>query len=91
MRFNDILDCFNAHITEGQYIAQSSWQRKIGRMKTATTIIYYIKGSEQEEVIRKEYTASISNGCEDILIEETQKRALQDFIKYWNEQYKGTT
>lgn len=91
MKINDVLECFNKAIdaignpNKIHYVAHSSWERKIGAVKSAYTIISVCSPNEKpREIIKSEYTTTIPNGQEEVLIEETQRRALTEFIKQWN-------
>lgn len=91
MKINDILECFNKALDlQGNpdkihYVAHSSWERKMGAIKQATTIITLIDPKVgAKEIICAEYTASIPAGQEDVLIEGAQRRALTEFITKWN-------
>ena len=91
MKINDILECFNKALDANgnpkgvHYVAHSTWERKMGAVKSASTIITLCGPKEQpKEIIKSEYTTSIPNGQEEILMEETQRKALIEFIKRWH-------
>lgn len=91
MKINDILECFNQVLDSNgntdrvHYVAHSSWERKIGTVKKATTIItLQDPKAGPKEIIKEEFTDSIAIGQEEILIEQSQKKALVEFIKRWN-------
>ena len=91
MKINDVLECFNKVIdttdnpNKVHYVAHSSWERKIGTVKSAYTIISICSLNEKpREIIKSEYTTTMPNGQEEVLIEETQRRALTEFIKQWS-------
>lgn len=91
MKINTILECFNKVLDiEGNprkthFIAHSTLERKIGAVKTATTIItLHDPQGKDEDIIRQEYTTAMPISGEQALIEETQRRALVDFIQYWD-------
>lgn len=90
MKINDILECFNRALDANgnprgvHYVAHSTWTRKMGSIKSASTIITLCDPKEKpKEIIRAEYTTNILNGQEEVLVEETQRRALTEFIKKW--------
>lgn len=91
MKINDILECFNKALDANgnpkgiHYVAHSTWERKIGAVKSALTIITLCDSQDgPKEVVRAEYTTNIPKGQEEALLEETQRRALTEFIKRWN-------
>ena len=85
MKFNEILECFNKTLKDNvHFIGTSKWEQKFGPVKTATTKIYRVEGNDNALIIDKEYTTSIPSGHEDALVEQCQKNALIDFIKYWS-------
>lgn len=91
MKINDILECFNKALDATNnpkkihYVAHSTWERKMGAVKSAsTTITLYDPQEGPKEIVKSEYTTNIPNGCEEVLIEETQRRALTEFIKKWH-------
>ena len=91
MKINDVLECFNKALDaignpKGiHYVAHSTWERKMGTVKSASTIITLCDPQEQpKEIIRANYTTNILNGHEEALMEETQRRALTEFIKKWH-------
>lgn len=91
MKINEVLECFNKALDikgnpkKIHYVSHSTWERKIGTVKSATTTItlHDPKGGNKE-IIKAEYTTNIPSGHEDALIEETQRRALTEFITKWN-------
>lgn len=92
MKINDILECFNKALDyKGNpkrihYIAHSILEKKIGAIKSATTIISLYDPKEgTKEVVKSEYTTAIPKGHEEALVEETQRRALTEFIKKWQD------
>lgn len=91
MKINDILECFNKALdAKGNprgihYVAHSTWERKIGAVKSASTIITLCDPqAEPKEIVKSEYTTTLPNGQEEVLVEETQRRALTEFIKRWH-------
>ena len=87
MKINDILECFNKALdSKGNprgihYVAHSALERKIGIVKSAsTTITLYDPQAGPQEVVKKELTAAIPNSLEEDLVEETQRKALTEFI-----------
>lgn len=91
MKINDILECFNKALDakgnprEIHYVAHSTWERRIGAVKSASTIITLCDPQAgPKEVIREEYTTTLPNGQEETLVEETQRRALTKFIMKWH-------
>lgn len=91
MKINDILECFNKALdAKGNpkrihYVAHSTWERKMGTVKSAHTIITLIDPkADTKEIVHAEYTASIPTGQEEALIEESQRRALTEFVIKWD-------
>lgn len=91
MKINDILECFNKALDANgnpkriHYVAHSSWERKIGAVKSASTIITLCDPQEgTKDIITSTYTTNIPTGQEEVLLEETQRRALIEFIKNWD-------
>lgn len=91
MKINDVIECFNRVLDSRgnpdkvHYVAHSKWERKMGSVKTATTVITLYNPKEGvKEVVKSEYTTNIPSGQEEVLIEETQRRALTEFIKKWD-------
>ena len=91
MKINDILECFNKALDANgnpkgiHYVAHSTWERRIGAVKSAFTIITLCDPKEgTKEIVKSEYTTRIPSGQEEALVEETQRRALVEFIKRWN-------
>ena len=91
MKINDILECFNKALDANgnpkgiHYVAHSTWERRIGAVKSAFTIITLCDPKEgTKEIVKAEYTTRIPSGQEEALVEETQRRALVEFIKRWN-------
>ena len=98
MKINDVLECFNKVIdingnpNKIHYVAHSTIDKLIGQVKKATTIITLcnLSNEDRKEIIKEEYTATIPTGYESALIEESERRALLEFIKEWSYD-KGTT
>lgn len=91
MKINDVLECFNKALdAKGNpkrvhYVAHSTWERKMGTVKSAHTIITLIDPQAgTKEIVHTEYTASIPTGQEEALIEESQRRALTEFVIKWD-------
>lgn len=91
MKINDVLECFNKALdAKGNpkrihYVAHSTWERKMGTVKSAHTIITLIDPQAgTKEIVHIEYTASIPTGQEEALIEESQRRALTEFVIKWD-------
>lgn len=91
MKINDVLESFNKALDvlgnprRLHYVAHSSWERKIGSVKSATTIITLIDPQDKpKEVLREECTDSVPAGQEEVLIERSQKKALTEFIIRWS-------
>lgn len=88
MKINIVLECFNRALDDNNknnkchFVAHSFWERKIGSIKSATTIITLhdpIEGNK--EIIKEEY---IGRGDEQVVVEESQKKALTEFVKLWS-------
>lgn len=92
MKINDILECFNKALDlKGNpkrihYVAHSVIERKIGSIKQATTIITLCDqlDNTRTDIIKESYTTSMPAGQEEVLKEETERRALIKFISRWN-------
>ncbi len=91
MKINDVIECFNKALDDignpnnAHYIVHSKWERKMGAIKSASTIITLYDPKEgTKEIVKSEYTTRIPSGQEEALIEETQRRALVEFIKKWH-------
>jgi len=83
MKIEEVINCFNASLADHSYhyVVVSKWERIKGPIKRAVTSIYKVEGKLAKEVVTKEYCTSIPAGGENTLIEETQRRALIEFIK----------
>ena len=98
MKINDILECFNKALDLAgnpekiHYVAHSVIEKKIGPVKQATTIITLCDqaNNTRKDIVEKSYTTSIPTGHEEVLKEETEKRALIEFITKWSHD-KGFT
>lgn len=91
MKINDILECFNVALdAKGNpnrihYVARSTWEKRIGAVKSSTTFITLVDPqAEPKDIISEEYIDSVPAGQEEILMEESQKKALIEFIKMWD-------
>lgn len=90
MKINEILECFNKVLDQHgnpdkvHYVAYDNIERRIGAVKTASTIITLVgpKGTK-EEIIREEYTSNMPKEYENALLEETERMALVKFIEKW--------
>lgn len=85
MKINDVLECFAENINQNyKFVAVSSYERKMGSLKEATTTIKLIEiGKEPQTIVTAKYAASIPTGQEDAIIEQSQLKALTEFIKYF--------
>lgn len=92
MKINDILECFNkvldlkAATSHMHYVAHSTIEKKMGPVKKATTIITLCDHATgvNKDIISESYTTTMPSGQENVLIEETERRALTNFIRKWN-------
>lgn len=105
MKINDIIECFNKNLDRlrkdnkpdfcGYFTVHSYWEKVMGTLKTAHTIIEYVKSSKDKEIIIHTcYSSTIIAGHENALIEESERRALTFFIEEWTnnvEQFVNNT
>lgn len=91
MTINNILSCFNKVLDINgnpdniHYIASSYIEKNIGPIKTAyTTITKYDPKNKGVDIIKVKCTNSIPKELEESLIEESQRKALIEFIQKWN-------
>lgn len=92
MKINEILECFNKALdlkgnpNKVHYVAHSTLERKIGPVKQATTIITLLDqvNDIRKDIVEESYITNMPAGQEEVLKEETERRALIKFITMWN-------
>lgn len=93
MKINSVLECFNKVLDERgnpdkkHFVAHSTIEKKIGPIKEVTTFITLCNSTtgKNECIVKQVNTgASITEEAKEKLIEETEKKALVEFIMLWD-------